>query len=73
MSKGFVSEYEDQWLYEIPATLNALIHHLTREANGFLVYQKSSYIDSVTGKEVHEMSNGVAYYVNDENQWTMIG
>ncbi len=72
MSRGFVKEYEDQWLNEIPATLNSLIHHLTYESNGFAVYQKSSYAHSQTGKEIHEMSNGVSYFVNSENQWVVL-
>ena len=72
MSRGFVKEYEDQWLHEISPTLNALIHHLTRESNGFAVYQKRTYKDAVTGKDVYEMSNGVAYSVNDQNQWFVV-
>jgi hypothetical protein len=72
MSRGFVKDYEDQRLDEIPATLNALIHHLTYENNGFHVYQKDSYAHSKTGKEIHVMSNGVSYFVNDENQWTAL-
>ena len=72
MSRGFVKDYEDQWLHEIAPTLNALVHHLTRESNGIVVYEKRSYKDADTGKDVHEMSNGLSYSVNDENQWFVL-
>ena len=72
MSRGFVKDYEDQWLNEIPATVNALIHHLTYESNGFAVYQKGTYIHPETQKQIHQMSNGVSYFVNNQNQWTIL-
>ena len=31
MSQAFVKESEEQWLHEVPPTLNALIVYLTRE------------------------------------------
>ena len=72
MSRGFVKEYEDQWLHEIRPTLNALIHHLTAESNGFVVQVKKNYKDEKTGKEVYEMSNGLTYSLNDESHWFVV-
>ncbi len=69
MSSAFVKESEEQWLHEIPPTLAALINYLTRENNGIRVYEKSSHIDSKTGKPVYNMSNGLSYAVNADNQW----
>jgi hypothetical protein len=72
MSRGFVREYEDQWLHEISPGMNALIQYLTRENNGIPVYEKKTHIDPTTEKEVHEMSNGLSYSLNDQSQWTML-
>jgi len=40
MSSAFVKESDDQWLHDIPPTMNALINYLTRENNGIRVYEK---------------------------------
>ena len=42
MSSAFVKESEEQWLHEIPPTINALIVYLTRENNGIMVYEKKN-------------------------------
>ena len=72
MSSAFVKESEDQWLHEIPPTLPALINYLTRENNGIRVYERDSRPDVKTGKQVHEMSNGLTYMVNTDNQWMIV-
>ena len=69
MSRGFVKEYEDEWLHEIAPTMNALVQHLTRESNGIRVYEKRTYTHPETGKDVHEMSNGLSYSLNSGSQW----
>jgi hypothetical protein len=71
MSRGFVKEYEDQWLNEIPSTMSALTRFLTQESNGIPIHEKRNYPDPVTGKEVHEMSNGLSYYLDDEGKWAI--
>ena len=71
MSSAFVKESEEQWLHEISPTLHALINYLTRENNGIRVYEKASHKDPKTGKLVHDMSNGLAYTVNMDNQWVI--
>lgn len=68
MSQAFVKEEDGQWLHDLPPTLPALINYLTRENNGVRVYEiKTS--PGKDGKELHHMSNGLNYYVNDARQW----
>ncbi|MCW3122758.1 MAG: hypothetical protein JWQ38_2250 [Flavipsychrobacter sp.] len=72
MSSAFVKESEEQWLHDIPPTLNALIVYLTRENNGIRVYEQKSYKDPKTGKDVYAMSNGLAYSVDGDNRWFIV-
>ena len=69
MSSAFVKESEEQWLHDIQPTVQALIVYLTRENNGVRVYEKKQSIDSKTGKEVFEMSNGLSYTKDSEGRW----
>lgn len=71
MSSAFVRESEEQWLHDIPPTLNALIVYLTRENNGVRVYEQKQLIDPATSKEIHLMSNGLSYTIKDD-QWIII-
>ena len=68
MSQAFVKEHDEQWLHEIPPTLPALVNYLTRENNGVRVYEVKSE-NTTEGKTLHHMSNGLAYFVNDQSQW----
>jgi hypothetical protein len=72
MSSAFVRESEEQWLHEVPPTINALIHYLTRENNGIKVYEKKNSVDKKTGREVVEMSNGLGYAKDDEGKWYVV-
>lgn len=72
MSQAFVRENEEQWLHEIAPTLSALMVHLTRENNGIRVYEKKKYPDPKTGREVYEMSNGLAYTKDEEGKWYVV-
>ena len=69
MSQAFVKENEEQWLHDIQPTMNALIVYLTRENNGIRVYEQKSFIDPKDGREVHVMSNGLAYAKDDGGKW----
>jgi len=71
MSQAFVRESDDQWLNEIPPTINALINFLTRENNGIRVYEQK-VITGPTGREVHVMSNGLSYTKNDKGEWQVV-
>lgn len=68
MSQAFVKEEDGQWLHELPPTMNALINYLTRENNGVRVYERSKSLNK-SGKELHQMSNGLNYFINDNSQW----
>ena len=70
MSQAFVRESDDQWLDDVPPTLNALINFLTTENNGIRVYEKSSRIEE--GREVHDMSNGLSYAKNERGTWQIV-
>lgn len=72
MSSAFVKESEEQWLHDIPPTMNALIVYLTRENNGIRVYERSVHKSETNGKEVHVMSNGLAYSVDNDNRWFIV-
>jgi hypothetical protein len=71
MSQAFVKETDDQWLHDLPPTTNALIVYLTRENNGVPVYQKSVISDK-NGREVHAMSNGLNYAIDNEGKWEIV-
>ncbi len=72
MSQAFVKEIEEQWLHEVPLTINALIVYLTRENNGVRVYEQKNYVDPASGKTVHIMSNGLSYSVDDDRKWYIV-
>ena len=71
MSQAFVRESEEQWLHDVSPTVNALIVYLTRENNGVRVYEQKNYIDTKTGKETHEMSNGMKYSKDSDGKWML--
>ena len=68
MSHAFVKEEDAQWLHEIPPTMSALINYLTRENNGVRVYEIKVTVNKKNA-EVHHMSNGLGYFINDQKQW----
>jgi hypothetical protein len=72
MSHAFVKEGDEQWLHDIAPTMNALINYLSRENNGIRVYEKSSHTDEQSGKQVHVMSNGMAYTVGSDGAWQIV-
>ena len=72
MSQAFVRESDEQWLHEIAPTMNALVVYLARENNGIRVYEKSTAVDKKTGKEIHEMSNGLSYTKDDDGRWAVV-
>jgi hypothetical protein len=72
MSQAFVKESEEQWLHELPPTLQALIVYLTRENNGVRVYEQRNFIDTKTGKTIHVMSNGLSYSTDKNSKWFVV-
>lgn len=72
MSHAFVKESDEQWLHDIPPTMNALIVYLTRENNGIRVYEQKNFASPTDGKEIHQMSNGLAYALDKEGKWEVV-
>ena len=68
MSRAFVKESEDEWLGNQSPTLAALERFLTRE-QGSSVYEVSKAFDELEGRDVHTMSNGSKYALDDDNRW----
>ena len=71
MSSAFVKETDEQWLHEIPPTLNALIVYLSRQNNGIRVYEKKRFTAPGPTVEVFEMSNGLSYSKKDD-RWIVV-
>lgn len=70
MSSAFVKENEEQWLHEIMPTTAGLINYLSRENNNVRVYLRGT-VSTTDGTILHQMSNGLDYFINAENQWTI--
>jgi hypothetical protein len=73
MSRAFVKEQDEQWLHDVSPSMNALVNYLTNENNNIRVYERHSYVDSLTNKEVHEMSNGLCYSLDENHKWIVVG
>lgn len=71
MSQAFVREGEDQWLQDVPPTLNALILFLTRENGGIRVYEQKNYAGP-EGRLIHVMSNGLSYTKDEKGVWQVV-
>lgn len=71
MSQAFVKESEEQWLHDIPPTMQALINYLTSENNGIRVYEQKT-LTGKNGKDVHVMSNGLSYTTDEDSRWYIV-
>lgn len=67
MSQAFVREGEEPDLNEIRPTTQALIIYLSRQNNNIPVREENVYEEN--GRVIHEMSNGLSYVKNEDNQW----
>lgn len=72
MSQAFIRESDEQWLHDVPPTMQALLHFLTRENNGIRVYEQSVSVHPKTGREIYHMSNGLSYTKDEKGKWCMI-
>jgi hypothetical protein len=70
MSRAFMKESDDQWLSDVAPTLSALLVYLTRENNGITVVEERRTIDP-DGREVLHMSNGLAYFKDNDGRWSV--
>ena len=71
MSQAFVRESDEQWLHEVPASMQALTVYLTRENNGIPVYEKNTIFDK-SGRATHLMSNGLTYAIDKDGKWEIV-
>ena len=72
MSRAFVKESESEWLGDVAPDLNALGRFLTRENGGVKVSHVRTFFGETDGREVHEMSNGSCYALDDDRRWYAI-
>jgi hypothetical protein len=70
MSRAFMKESDDQWLSDVAPTLSALLLYLTRENNDITVVEERLTIDQ-DGREIHHMSNGLAYFKDTDGRWSI--
>ena len=70
MSQAFVKESDDNGLlHQIEPTIPALVNYIKAENNYTTVFVKQ--ITKVNGIEVIVMSNGLSYFINQDNNWEM--
>lgn len=71
MSRAFVKEGEYEQLKDVTPNLASLLFFLKRE-NGRAVRELHTRFSGKHQKEVHEMSDGLGYMLNDDNQWQIV-
>lgn len=71
MSSAFVKESETVQLKDIAPNMASLLIFLKRE-NGGTVRELHTRFSNKYEKEVHEMSDGLGYMLNDQDQWQVI-
>lgn len=71
MSRGFVKEYDDQWLGDVDATVPALCRYLTQE-NGMVRVTETKTFKDKNGRTIHEMSNGLCYVLDHNVRWVVV-
>lgn len=71
MSSAFVKEGESEQLKDIMPNMASLLLFLKRE-NGGAVRELHTRFSEKHQKEVHEMSDGLGYMLNGDNQWQVI-
>ena len=71
MSSAFVKEGDYQPLKEVAPNMASLLIYLKRE-NGYPVKELHARFSEKHQLEVHEMSDGLGYAINNEQQWQVI-
>ena len=72
MSSAFVKENEYRKLNEVEPSLAALLLYLRQENGGVRIVETKSYYNKKHGGHVYEMSDGLAYALDDNNRWRII-
>lgn len=68
MSRAFVKEGESDQLRDVAPNLASLLFFLKRE-NGSAVSEMRVRFSEQFQREVHDMSDGLTYGLNDDRQW----
>ncbi len=68
MSRAFVKEGESDQLKDVAPNMASLQFFLKRE-NGYPVHEMKTRFSDQFQREVHDMSDGLSYGLNDDNQW----
>jgi glycine betaine/choline ABC-type transport system substrate-binding protein len=68
MSRAFVKEGESDQLKDVAPNMASLLFFLKRE-NGAAVHELKTRYSETFGREVHDMSDGLTYGLNDDHQW----
>lgn len=69
MSSAFVKEGEYQQLKDVAPNMASLLIFLKREYGGPV---RETGLSVSGGREVHEMSDGLAYMINEAGQWQVV-
>jgi len=72
MSSAFVKEGEYQKLSDVGSSLGALSYYLRQENGGQVIREIKSFYSQKCGRHVYEMSDGLTYALDDENEWMII-
>jgi hypothetical protein len=72
MSSAFIRESDYQPLSEVAPNLSSLLLYLRRENGGAVVSGVRSYKSEKYNREVHEMSDGLTYALNNDDKWTVL-
>ena len=71
MSSAFVKEGEYDQLKDVAPNMASLLIYLKREYGG-PIRELHVRTSEKHQKEVHEMSDGLGYMLNDEQQWQVV-
>ena len=72
MSSAFVKEGEARHLKDVAPNLGALLLFLRIENNGTVIRDEKIYFSQKHSRDVYEMSDGLIYAINDDNEWYII-
>ncbi|WP_276088266.1 hypothetical protein [Pedobacter sp. JY14-1] len=71
MSSAFIRESENEQLKDITPNMASLLIFLKREYGG-PVRELHTRFSEKHQKDVHEMSDGLGYMLNDQNHWQVV-
>jgi len=72
MSSAFVKEGEARHLKDVAPNIGALLFFLRVENNGTIIRDEKIYFSQKQGRDVYEMSDGLAYALDDDSHWYVI-